>query len=213
MTATLEHSATSVYLLRHGQCEGGQIFRGHTDSAPTEVGRHLMTRRLNSLAGQSLTAVVSSPAQRCQLAAEAFASDQSLAFIGEQGFLEIDFGEWEGQLVSAVADRMPRELEQFWRDPVSYTPPMGETLLAFQARVTAAWQKLLAQYRGQRLVLVTHGGVIRMILANVLAMPLRPLSHLAVPHGCLSCVQYHHAEGKPDWPQLLFHNGRVGDDN
>ncbi|BFM10116.1 alpha-ribazole phosphatase family protein [Simiduia litorea] len=212
MTATSAHDSTRVYLLRHGECEGGQIFRGHTDSAPTEAGQNLVLARLNSLAGISLAAVISSPAQRCRLAAEAFASDRALPFVNEQNFLEIYFGQWEGQLVADVADRMPTETSQFWRDPLSYTPPMGEALLAFQARVIQGWQNLLAQYRGQTVVLVTHGGVIRMILADVLAMPLRPLSHLAVPHGCLSCIQFHHAEGQPDWPQLLFHNGQVGDD-
>lgn len=202
---------TSIYLLRHGACEGGQIFRGRTDSACTPAGHRQLLDRLASL--PPLAAVATSPLQRCSAAARAFAAARSLPCVEQPAFAEIDFGDWEGRAVTDIEQVAPAAIRAFWRDPVAHPPPGAETLPDFQARVRAGWQSLLGAYRGQTLVLVTHGGVLRILLAELLGMPLRPLSHLHVPHGCLSLVRYFHAPDQPDWPQLIFHNGRATDEN
>lgn len=197
---------TSVYLLRHGECQGGVIFRGQTDSPLTSAGAALMRQQLSTLSQSSVSNLVTSPAQRCAQPARQWAQQQGIACHTLNAFAEINFGEWEGRTVDDVAHTEPELLEQFLRDPASFTPPKAETLLAFQRRVVGAWTEMLSHYKGQAIVVVTHGGVIRLILAHILGMPLRPLSHLQVPHGCLSLVSLHHADNRADWPQLVFHN-------
>ncbi|UTA47682.1 histidine phosphatase family protein [Simiduia sp. 21SJ11W-1] len=202
---------TSIYLLRHGACTGGQIFRGRTDSPCTPEGFSQMRATLDSL--PALDGVISSPLVRCAAPAQDFARARGISCTLESAFAEIDFGTWEGRLVAEVEAESPSAIAAFWRDPVHHAPPAAETLPDFRARVAGAWQALLTQWAGKQVVLVTHGGVIRMILAELLAMPLRPLSHLHVPHASLSLIRNFHAPDQPDWPQLIFHNGRAGDDH
>lgn len=212
MMALRTHQQTSVYLLRHGECEGGGIFRGRTDSPLSEKGRQQMRKVLDSLTTKSISHVLTSPAARARIPAEEFAAQQQLSCEQNAAFSEIDFGVWEGQLVDDVAQRAPEAVAAFWRDPLHHTPPLGEPLKVFQQRVLTAWRALLEKHLGETILLVTHGGVIRIILADLLGMPLRPLSHIDVPHACLSLLRIYHAEGKPDWPQLVFHNGAVRDE-
>ncbi len=198
---------TTIDLLRHGECEGGEIFRGSTDSALTQKGKQQMLASINSRGDNpSWDNIVSSPLQRCRLIASELAETAVLPVNALHGFAEIDFGDWEGRLTSEVASEHPRQIQKFWTDPATHTPPNGESLVDFQKRVQHVWQLLLKEHRGQHTLLVSHGGVIRIILASVLQMPLRPLSFLAVPHGCLSQIKIFHHAGYDDWPQLIFHN-------
>lgn len=59
----------------------------------------------------------------------------------------------------------------FWADPYSFTPPQGEPVAAFAARVLAAVARLQAAYAGGRVLLVSHGGVMRLLLAQARGLP------------------------------------------
>lgn len=204
---TVQPCATHVYLLRHGACEGGQIFRGSTDSALSPQGRAQVQQVLGTLTAAAPDAVWSSPLARCSEPARAFCAEHDLPLLEEPALAEIHFGQWEGQPVSLIGQREPERISRFWRDPAAFPPPDGETMADFQARVVAVWQQLLTRQRGKTTLVLTHGGVIRLILAQMLGMPIRPLSYLHVPHACLSHIAVYHSPGKDDWPQLMFHNG------
>jgi alpha-ribazole phosphatase len=60
--------------------------------------------------------------------------------------------------------------------------------------------------RGEHILLVAHGGTIRVLLAQVLAMPLTRIANLDVPYASASRVRIHHSEGQPDFISLVFHN-------
>jgi broad specificity phosphatase PhoE len=80
-------------------------------------------------------------------------------------------------------------LGRFWADPVAHPPPNGEALLAFQGRVLAAWDEVLRQDRGDRTLVISHGGVIRVILCQVLGYPLGRLLELDVGHASLRGIR------------------------
>ena len=204
-------TVTTIDLLRHGECEGGLIFRGHTDSPLNETGwqqmqqaikQHPQQRELHPHpAKDRWQTVISSPLLRCK----AFAETMSGQVLLEPQLREISFGDWDGQLTEQVHQTAPEAVEAFWQNPAENTPPNGESLLAFQQRVAAAWHSITEQYKGKNILLVTHGGGIRLILAHVLQMPLRPVSYLSVPHGCLTQIKIFHQPQAQDWPQLIFH--------
>lgn len=205
-------SVSHFYLLRHGACEGGQIFRGRTDSALTHEGARQMAEVLAGFKAGALDAVYSSPLKRCLQPARHFCQKRALPLQECAALAEIDFGDWEGEAVASVEQRAPKAITQFWRDPLNNPPPGAETLQQFQQRVTGQWQDIYERGRGQCNLIVTHGGVIRLILAQLLDMPLRPLSYIHVPHASLSHIAIYHSEGQPDWPQLIFHNGQLPND-
>lgn len=195
---------TRIDLLRHGHCLGGEIFRGHTDSPVSPLGLQQMELALAPEGGWQQ--ILSSPAQRCLSFAQHFsqAERRPNAKIIDS-LQEIYFGDWEGCEVDTIYQQDPTAVENFWQDPVHYPPTNGETMEKFNQRIVSAWHQILQQYRGQHILLISHGGVIRCILAHVLGMPLRPLSRLAVPHACLSRIDVFHKTGNDDWPQLVFH--------
>ena len=117
-----------------------------------------------------------------ELAAE-LGEQLSLPVQLDQDLQELHFGAWEGRSSAELMQTSAAELGRFWSDPYGFTPPEGETLLAFEARILAAVQRLQARHAGQRLLLVTHGGVIRLLLARARGLPRNDLLQVAVGHA------------------------------
>ncbi|MBB2495148.1 alpha-ribazole phosphatase family protein [Aquipseudomonas ullengensis] len=174
-------------LLRHGETERGGGFRGSIDDALTAAG---WAQLRQAVAGQPRwDALVSSPLQRCAAFATELATQLDLPLQLEPDLQELHFGEWEGRTALELMQDAERELGLFWQDPYSFTPPGGETLLRFEARVLAALARLQARYAGRHVLLVTHGGVINLLLARARQLPPEQLMQVAAPHGGLFSLQ------------------------
>lgn len=190
-----------VSLLRHGEPQGGCRFRGGHDDPLSDAGWAQMWAqvRCGGLEHQ-LTRVVSSPARRCLEFAEALAETRGLPLALRAALGERCFGDWEG----LAAHEIPAaELTRFWDDPVGYTPPNAETFAAFRARVLAGWGEVLAGDDAHTLV-VTHGGGVRVILAEVLGLADASGILLEVPPAALSRLRVPMAPGRPS---LMLHCG------
>ncbi|PKG57004.1 histidine phosphatase family protein [Shewanella sp. Choline-02u-19] len=170
---------TRVVLLRHGACEGGNILRGHTDVMLNLAGKEQLNRAISRLltsktgvAAQNKIAdlVVSSPLLRCALPAKIFAQQYGIDFIEQAAFMELNFGDWDGQSFSALYQQYSSELDAYWANPWQHTPPNGETMQVFEARIDTAWRSLVELHQGKVIVLVTHGGVIRHLMAKSLQL-------------------------------------------
>ncbi len=165
----MDAPVTTVDLLRHGEPEGGQRFRGTLDDPLSAAG----WAQLQAATAQGAwDRIVCSPLRRCREFAEVLAQQRDLECRIEADFREISFGLWEGLTSAQVEADYGVALYRFWQDPVAYPPPQGEPVAAFSARVEAAWQRLVADAQGQRVLVVTHGGTIAMLLRGVLGMPL-----------------------------------------
>ena len=192
--------------MRHGEPVGGQRYRGSLDDPLSEQG----WRQMRAVVGDCCPwdAVLSSPLIRCSAFARELSGQYSRPLKIISDLREIGFGSWEGLSVADIEAKQPQALHRFWRDPVKHPPPDGETLPEFFARVTAAWNKLLVRYHGQHLLLVCHGGVIRMLLSYVLEIPLNRIWRLAVPYAAVSRVCIY-GSGVDANPLLMFHAGRL----
>lgn len=199
---TAPQAVTTVDLLRHGACEGGNIFRGVTDSAITGEGWRQMASALTGRDGWQR--VISSPLQRCRRFAERFAVTHDLPFTVTPKLRELHFGDWEGREIAAVWAEQSAFLERYYREPGELAAPGGESARAATERLVDVWQEILTRYRGEHLLVVCHGGVIRLLLCQLLAAPLASSSFFHVPHGCLVRLQIHHLEDS-DVPQLIFY--------
>jgi alpha-ribazole phosphatase len=173
----------TVYLelLRHGETELGGGLRGSLDDALTATG-WAQLRAAVADAGP-WDRLISSPLQRCARFAEELAAQHGVPLSLEPDLQELHFGAWEGCNTAELMQTSAAELGRFWSDPYGFTPPEGEPLLAFEARILRAVQRLQASYTGERLLLVTHGGVIRLLLARARGLPRNDLLQVQVAHA------------------------------
>jgi alpha-ribazole phosphatase len=198
---------TTIDLLRHGEPVGGLRFRGHTDDPLSERGWQQMRASLRTPADTPApwSVLICSPLRRCADFARQYGRQLGLSVQSEPRLQEIHFGQWEGLSIEAIEAGDAQALHRFWHDPLANTPPGGEALADFRTRVLAAWQALLQQHRGEHLLVVSHGGVMRVLLQPILAMPVEALLRIQVDYACLSrIVVHHHATPQA---QLVFHGG------
>ncbi len=165
----MDAPVTTIDLLRHGEPEGGPRFRGTVDDPLSTVG---WAQLETATADGAWDRIVCSPLLRCREFAQSLAGQRGLECQIEADFREISFGLWEGLTTAQVEADYGEALARFWQDPVAYPPPQGEPVAEFCARVEAAWQRLVNEVAGQRVLVVTHGGTIAMLLRGVLGMPL-----------------------------------------
>ena len=175
--------SVQLELLRHGETELGGGLRGSLDDALTPAGWEQMRRAVD---GQGpWDRIVSSPLQRCALFARELADRLGLALTLEPDLQELHFGIWEGQSPAALMESDAEALGQFWSDPYGFTPPEGEPVQAFSLRVIAAVERLQQTFAGERVLVVCHGGVIKLLLAQARGLPREQLLQVEVAHGAL----------------------------
>lgn len=170
-------------LLRHGETELGGGLRGSLDDALTEKGWQQMREAV--MEQGPWDRLVSSPLQRCARFAEELAGQYGLPLEFDRNLQELHFGDWEGQSAAALMETDAEALGLFWADPYSFTPPEGEPVADFSARVLSAVARLHAAYAGQRVLLISHGGVMRLLLAQARGLPREQLLNVEVGHGAL----------------------------
>jgi len=195
-------AVTTIDLLRHGAPEGGNRYRGSLDDPLSEQG----WTQMRTAVGQHCPwqFVISSPLRRCADFARKLAERHQLPWQPEPAFQEMSFGAWEGRTAADILLTTPEALDNFWRDPLHHPPPGGESLVDCNARVLTAWHAMLERYQGQHVLLVSHGGVIRILLRHVLDMPLARIWRLEVPYASISRVRVHGVDADAQ-PLLVFH--------
>ncbi|MGC8119804.1 histidine phosphatase family protein [Marinobacter sp. VGCF2001] len=186
-------TTTVIDLIRHGEPEGGQMFRGSKDDPLSDLGWQQMTAAVTDRDQWDI--IISSPMQRCQHFARQLSEQHRLPLHLEADLREIGFGEWEGMTGDQVRASYGEKLQQFWADPVNAHPPGGEPVSDFFERVLRGFERCQQTFDGQRVLVVCHGGVIRMILASVLGIPLeKSFTGFAVPYACRSRIQIDRSE-------------------
>lgn len=198
---------TYIDIIRHGEPEGGNVFRGRTDHPLTPRGIEQFQQRTECL-GHSWNQVVSSPLSRCRQSAHLHATAHGIPLHIEPNFAEIDFGAWENKCVDTVMAE--ENISQLWQDPMNFCAPDGEHTTALQQRSLLAWEQLLQTHQGQRVMLVTHGGVMRVLAQHLLELAPSAMNKLSLPYAAamsFKVIDSHH-EGQPQrWLSLVSLDG------
>ncbi len=180
-------------LLRHGAVAGPPALYGRHDVPLSPLGWQQLEAALQ--AAPRYQRILSSPLRRCADFARLLAEKQGLVCELQPALAEMDFGHWDGVPFDDLESDWPR-LEQFWQQPARISPPAGETLQAFHDRIAGAWQHLLGSLTQERVLLLTHAGVIRLILAQLLPIDWRAGDYhqrLRLGHASLTRIQLTYA--------------------
>ncbi len=132
------------------------------------------------LAHTPMDAIYASPLQRCSKLAHALAMGDILH---DARLMELHFGDWEMQAWNDI----PRELFDVWaQNYAELAPPNGETFAALQQRGVAFLQEMQTRHAGKHVLAVTHGGMIRALIAHVLNMPLKGLFRFHIDYASVT---------------------------
>jgi probable phosphomutase (TIGR03848 family) len=204
----------TVVLARHGRTTAnatgvlaGRATGVHLDDRGVEQAK-AAGARLREL---RLAAVVSSPLVRCRQTAREITAQQpgDVSVVTDRGLLECDYGSWTGRELKTLAK------EPLWSTvqahPSAARFPDGESLAEMVARSVAAvraWDARVEQEHGPDAVwlAVSHGDVIKAVLADALGMHLDLFQRLVVDPASLSVVRY-----TPLRPFVVSVNSVAGD--
>jgi len=187
-------------LLRHGETSLSHTLRGSIDDDLTELGWQQMQQTIANAQKKSLQNsvhnvyspwqfVFSSPLRRCQLFAKKISTDLNLPFILDSQLQKIHFGDWEGLSTDYIYKTAPELLANFWQQPTQFYPPNGEPLHKFTKRVKNALQNIQQQMllnEVENVLVVTHGGVIKLLKCIALKQNLDHILKMSAELGELS---------------------------
>jgi len=179
------------------------MYRGWVDHRLSERGWQQM--REATACSSGWTQIVSSPLLRCWEFAGELAARLGLPLRADERIKEVRFGVWEGRTAQQISADDPTALRRFFLDPVNARPVGAEPLADFHARVCAALHDLAREFAGQHLLLVTHAGVIRVVVAHVLDAPLSSLYRTSV--GSASLTRLRQTDERP--LSLVYHGRRT----
>jgi probable phosphomutase (TIGR03848 family) len=207
----------TVVLLRHGRTTAnasGTLAGRLPGVRLDDVGAEQARRAGERLAVVPLAGIVSSPLERCRQTAKAVvaaqaAHERDLKVATDKGLSECDYGEWQGRLLKDLAK------EPLWKvvqgQPSAAAFPGGESLPAMQARAVAAVRRHDAAFEAEHgagavWVAVSHGDIIKSVLADALGMHLDLFQRVNVDPASISIVRYTDAR-----PYVLASNTHAGD--
>lgn len=184
-----------LWLVRHGATawNASGRFCGHTDLPLSAAGRAQARWVGRVLRQRSIAAIYTSDLSRAQETAALIAATQphSVPVLISPVWREVAFGMWEGLTYADVANRYRDQLG-FFSDPERHRPPEGETLAEVWSRVQTGLAALGAGLVGlptRDVVLVSHGGTLRLLLCHLLALPVAQQWQVRLDPGSLSAVE------------------------
>lgn len=204
---------TTVVLLRHGRTLANStgVLAGRSPGVTLDdTGRDQAVAAAQRLAGSPVRAIVTSPLQRCrQTAAAVAAHHPEVAVTAAAGIVECGYGDWTGRRLAELAK------EPLWRavqdQPTSVRFPGGESIVEMAARAQQTVRDLDREFTAAHgpdavWVAVSHGDVIKAILADALGVHLDHFQRILVDPASISVVRL-----TPTRPYVACVNTTSGD--
>jgi probable phosphoglycerate mutase len=138
--------------------------------------------------------LIASPLNRTRQTAEAIARTTGLEIIFDEVWFELSFGSWDGKAIEEVREQEP-DAYQAWLNSSSYAPPGGESYDEASIRIEEALEKLVAQYPGKKIIVVTHNGVIKTAAKIAVDGPSDAVFHMDVTPCSISSISIWPSDG------------------
>ena len=148
------------------------------------------------LVDHAFDAIYSSPLQRCVKLAEALNMGEAIV---DARLMELNFGDWE----MLAWDDIPRDIFDAWaHDYANKAPPNGENFSQLQQRGLSFLDELLAKHNNENVAIITHGGMIRALLAHVLNIELKGLFRFNIDYGSVTQLDFSQVVPKIEFMNL-----------
>ena len=181
---------TQLFLLRHGEVESRyqRVFGGRIDMELSPQGHVQAAALANYLKGKPLDAIYCSPMKRAQQTLVPLLHHYEIVPTTIPDLCEVHFGDWTGLGWQEVYDKFQVSAFQWLEMLEQAAVPNGECSRTFRGRIEPCLTKILEEHSGQSVVMICHGGVIRMILSILLHLPLPKLAHFEIEYASVTQV-------------------------
>ena len=179
--------STNLVIVRHGETiwntEGRM--QGHLDSPLTEKGRTQASNLADRLKDETFDKIYSSDLGRAVDTAQSVADKTKHTIITDDRIREKHFGTFQG---------MNKEEQDALREELKHEVDSGETLTAFSERVMAFFEDIVSKHKGERILVVTHGGVLSLFLRLCLGLPQEAARKFRLPNAAMNTVDHVNGE-------------------
>lgn len=179
---------TELLLVRHGETDWNveQRFQGRADPPLNDAGRDQARALAAQLADTELDAIYTSDLARARETAEIVAAATGAPVLALADLREIDVGEWQGLTWPEIEERFPDGVRRWHEQGHGWSG--GETYEDLQRRVVRALRSIAGDHPGSRLLVVGHGGTVRVVRALVERRTVPESRHSSRPIG--NCEVY-----------------------
>ncbi len=188
-----------LYITRHGETEWNVEGRmqGWKNSNLTQKGIKNAEALGKLLESTEFRAIYSSTSQRAIHTAELIRGNRNITIITDESLREINLGELEGKLKEEYTDSDRQQLDSFWNRPHQYKALSGEDFYQVRIRIEATLKKIISENKDSNIIIVTHGGIVKTMMAIFKGVPVEKLWEPPFIHGTsLSIVEI---DNSTDW--------------
>jgi broad specificity phosphatase PhoE len=184
------NSPTRLYLVRHAEVEVAyqRVFGGRIDMELSPRGHEQASALAKYMQRISLDAIYTSPMRRVQQTLKPLAAHHPIAAIILDDLREVDFGAWTGLSWEQVHERYQVRAFDWLEKLEQGTIPDAESTAEFKERLEPCLRSILCGCAGQSVAVVCHGGVIRMLLAILLDLPIRKMAGFEIDYASLTLI-------------------------
>jgi broad specificity phosphatase PhoE len=189
---------TTLFLVRNGDTEFSRDHRvaGRRDIGLSSDGRSQAAALRDRLKPVDISEILASPLPRAVETAEILAAAAGLGLVRDPRLIDLDAGQWEGRTHDEVG--ASAEYRRFIENPTNESIPGGERLVDVRDRMLAAVSQALADNElGASVVVVSHAGPLRVLLAHYLGMKLDHYHRLRLSPASLSVLRFESELGVP----------------
>jgi glucosyl-3-phosphoglycerate phosphatase len=201
-----------IVLWRHGRTEWNALrkFQGQQDIPLDDVGQQQARDAAAKLAMLAPSRIISSDLQRAFVTAQALAEKTGVEVVTDPNLRETFAGDWEGRTREYLVENHGDALAK-WAAGSDLRPGGGETRTEVAARMMVAIERELAHVgQGQTLVVVTHGGSARAVIAQLLGLPPQHWAALGVLTNCAwSVLTEKDTDYGPPWRLQEYNAGSL----
>lgn len=182
-----------LLLVRHGETEWNKTLRyqGHTDIPLSAIGREQAMALSQRLVGEKIDAFYASDLIRARETAEIIARNHNQEVSCLQGLRETYFGDWEGLTYVQIIKKYPQVMSAWRKNPSVTRIPGGETLEEVAERSMKAIASIQQNHADQTVLLVVHGGIIRVIISSLLGVSLDDYWKFKQDNTALNIIEIH----------------------
>lgn len=184
---------TQVFLVRHGETEWNLVgkMQGHSDSPLTAVGIAQADALADGMKNQKFSALYSSDLVRAYETARRIATKNHLTIITDNRLRERNLGIFQGLDKQGIAVQFPDEYQQYITDGANYVVPNGESGQQFFDRCVICLTELAQKHPGERILVVTHGGVLANLFKSTVGLSVASPRRFAVLNTSINVFAYH----------------------